>query len=383
MKRLFRWTTIVLLLFVLASGAANAQSFGLGGPTETALNRTIDEAHNNWTYQSQKMRSLMAELRTLQVEMRGLEPRIGSLKSEVAALVAEKEPDMDEFRRGERCSACKRTRRQLARELVGETADDHIRANSKDGVPELPTAEEIAAREKDWDDKIAAKQQELNAADKRYGEVKGRASLIANEILNVRRNAWATAIRAEGNLRQRAWEQERAKLEAQVAQMKKSLYNATSAYNQAQARARNDRAALEGLKASRDALRSQLATLQEELPSRFKVHDSAMKAFLKEAETDRQGLMAAAPNRFGDGFNFLLGTVHDTDFAYSFYFSIFGASIFGGSSAATGGGVFGNDAKSDLEGGSGEGKTGVPPKSGGTGSGSSPKNAKEDLEGKP
>ena len=272
------------VLLVGASVPCTGQNgFGLGGQQEGVVYRTIDHAHNNQLVHEGNIRRLIGEVKAIEAELAGIVAAINNLD----ALIAEKARDMDEFRRGEYCTKCGWTRTQLETGRHGSdppvaprNATDHFQEFSLNGVAAIPTAEEIALREKGHDDRIAAKRAELAGADFRKFRLANERSSRINSILNYQGTYWADAVVAEIDLRQKEWETTKKNLQLKITQVTKLADDASIALNRARANPKTDRASIDTQQLIADAYRFQVRSLQEELPTRRAEAARALDSFL-------------------------------------------------------------------------------------------------------
>ena len=123
---------------------------------------TIDMRKSGPDLKPINLREVRADLDFRKAEA-GYESKIAALDKQLRDLKREKELALKELREGYFCSKCKRSKSEIERGS-SETFEEHLGRVSGDRIPASP--EQIAAKEKEYDDKIATAQRTLAAAQK-------------------------------------------------------------------------------------------------------------------------------------------------------------------------------------------------------------------------
>lgn len=150
--RPFLRTMFVLLLLIFGDYILYGQSAGHGNLTsiEAKARQIMENDEKFAELNRQHLGSYAKEQEKLQ-----------EMKRELNEMYARKAAELDELRRGYFCSDCKRPKSQIERE-ERTSFDEHIRQGAAGGRKKIPASPEmIAAKTREWDQKIEAKQKAI------------------------------------------------------------------------------------------------------------------------------------------------------------------------------------------------------------------------------
>ncbi len=265
---LLRFLLWSLILFAVGSGVANADV-----TVDGITYHEISHAHNNQLEHAARIRSLVEQIKAIERQLADVRSRAARLQSEITALEAEKKRVLDEYRQGAFCTGCDKARSEFAPGEAFPHAGQQVRG---------ATPEELARKEKGYNDKIAAKQRELAALPNATTLETDRLALT-NKLINNEIPWWAGCVDAEVELRKQAWENDKKNLKDKISQTQKSLSDANAAYNRAAAQAKPNPAVLDGMKTGIESLKTQTRNLQDDLPRLRESHVKTMDDFSRQA----------------------------------------------------------------------------------------------------
>ena len=172
------------LLFGLAAGgsvlATGPSAVRADGVYVTGRWKTYADAALAWRGYDSECSSLGNRIQGLLTafnEAQGaLLAQFNQLESEIRSLIAEKQLGMEEFRRGLMCNKCHKTQSELG---GPEAFRKHLGDVKAEPVP--PTLEEIAAKEREYDDKIRVPQDRLSGLRDRSNQAEASYRTAAAE----------------------------------------------------------------------------------------------------------------------------------------------------------------------------------------------------------
>jgi hypothetical protein len=169
-------------------------------------------------------------VRTMNGSLNQLSDQAAKLAGERDKLETEKARALADMRNGAFCRACHRTKSQI--ESLGESWQEHLNQNSG-GVAVPATPEEMAAKAKEFDDRIASVAAEQARVEAEYAQTKQRRDAEAAKT-NPLADKWFVAMRVAGRLLIEESEAKKKELASKIQEHERLI----SSLSQLQAKAR-------------------------------------------------------------------------------------------------------------------------------------------------
>lgn len=242
---------IIGLLFMMISHDSTIEAAEFNSSTSAGL--AADQA-------MLQIQSLAAEVKTVDDGILNLNHKIKRSFAEKANLEDEKEKALAELRQGYFCSKCNRSKTEIER--AGEDFYEHLKRVGGHIVP--ASQEQIYAKEKEYNDKILAKVNELGKLEKQKEGIEKKRLQIVGEI-DKAMSEWINAVKAEGNLLDKEWQQQKNDQESNIKNFQE-LYNARDREQQEErGKKKPDQRVIDGLEAQKHILLGGLTEAEKNL----------------------------------------------------------------------------------------------------------------------
>jgi hypothetical protein len=246
----FTWRAFTRLafasLFLALARPLAANQSAAAAPPAFNFAQAIAETRTAWKKHSARIAQLLPMLKTNAGVAARLDPQISSLLGELKALEHRKQVELEELRQGMFCSGCGKTRSEIL--AAGETFPH----SGQQSIPASP--EQIAAAEKEFDDRIRALRRRLDALQAERKQAQSAIDAALHE-LNTVIHHYHQQMLVEARHRGAEWADEKRRLELGLDTLQQSMNAAEATFS-----APGDALAADAARANLDILRTQFTT---------------------------------------------------------------------------------------------------------------------------